>query len=157
MPRPEAASAAVALAAPGCLLAAASAVLFTMAAFDRHPMWPHQPTNLAEAAGVRDEAEVVRLIEHGSDPNARYAVRPGLIFDSPIRLTPLEAAVAADDAVIVGLLLANGVVMDAALWVYLRCIAEGDEVPQALDRDRPAGAQPRCDDVSPPWPADGDR
>ena len=113
--------------------------------------------NLAEAAGVRDEAEVVRLIEQGDDPNVRYAIRPGLIFNVPIRLTPLEAAVAADDAVIVGHLLANGVVMDAALWIYLRCIAEGDEVPQALDRNRPAGALPRCDDVSPPWPVDGDR
>ena len=145
------------LAAPGCLLAAASAVALILAAFDRYPMWPHQPTNLAEAAGVRDEAEVVRLIEQGNDPNVRYAIRPGLIFDFPIRLTPLEAAVAAADGQAVGRLLANGALMDTALWIYLRCIAEGDEVPQALDRHRPAGALLRCDGVTPPWPADGDR
>ena len=115
MPRPEAAWSAVALAAPGCLLAAASAVALILAAFDRYPMWPHQPTNLA------------------------------------------EAAVAADDGQAVGQLLANGALMDTALWIYLRCIAEGDEVPQALDRYRPAGALLRCDGVTPPWPADGDR
>ena len=149
--------AAVALAAPGCLLAAASAVALILAALDRHPMWPHQPTNLAEAAGVRDEAEVVRLIQQGDDPNVRYPIRPGLIFDVPLRLTPLEAAVAADDVQMVGHLLANRVVMDAALWTYLRCIADGDDVPPALDRSRPPGALLRCDGVSPPWPSDGDR
>lgn len=149
--------AAVALAAPGCLLAAVSAVALILAAFDRHPMWPHQPVNLAEAAGVRDEAEVVRLIEQGYDPNVRYAIRPGLIFDFPLHLTPLEAAVAADDVQMVGRLLVSGVVMDTALWTYLRCIADGDEVPPILDRYRPAGALLRCEGVSPPWPSNGDR
>lgn len=150
-------SAAVILAAPGCLLAVASAGALILAVFDLHPMWPHQPTNLAEAAGVRDEAEVVSLIQQGYDPNVRYAVRPGVIFDVPSRLTPLEAAVAADDVPMVDRLLANGASMDAALWTYLRCIAEGDEVPPTLDRYRPAGALLRCDGVSPPWPSDGDR
>lgn len=149
--------AAVALAAPGCLLAAASAGLLILAAFDRHPMWPHQRANLAEAAGVRDEAEVVRLIEQGYDPNVRYAIRPDLIVDRPIRLTPLEVAVAADDAQMVARLVTNGALMDAALWTYLRCIAEGDEVPPTLDRYRPVGALLRCDGVRPPWQRDGDR
>jgi len=143
--------ASIALAAPGCLLAAASVVALTLAAFDRHPMWPHQASNLAEAAAVRDEAEVVRLIEQGEDPNARYAVQPGLLFDAPTRLTPLEAAVANDDSQMVRRLLAEGAAMDAALWTYLRCIASGDDVPSTLDQYRPAGALPRCDGVSPPW------
>lgn len=149
--------AAVALAAPGCLLAAASVVALTLAAFDRHPMWPHQGFNLAEAAAVRDEAEMVRLIEQGEDPNARYAIEPGLLFDAPIRLTPLEAAVAADDAEMIGRLLTNGASMDAALWAHLRCIAEGDDAPSMLDRYQPAGALLRCDDVSPPWAPDAGR
>ena len=147
----------VALATPGCLLAAASAIALILAAFDRHPMWPHQPANLAEAAGVRDETEVIRLIQQGYDPNVRYPIRPGVIFDFPIRLTPLEVAVAADDGRMVGRLLTNGAAMDAALWTYLRCIAEGDEVPPTLARYRPAGALLRCDRISPPWPLDGDR
>jgi len=146
--------AALALAAPGCLLAAASTVALMMGAVDHHPMWPHQPTNLAESAGVRDEAEVVRLIERGDDPNARYAIRQGLIFDFPIRLTPLEAAVAADDAEMIRSLFANGAVMDAALWTYLRCIAEGDRVPPTLDEFRPSEAVTNCDEVRSPWRPD---
>jgi hypothetical protein len=146
--------AAIALAAPGCLLAVASAVALALAAFDRHPMWPHQSYNLAEAAGVRDQAEVARLIEDGADPNARYPVTPGFIFDAPTRLTPLEAAVAADDALMLGRLLAEGARLDAALWAYLRCIAGGDEVPPLLEQHRPPGAELQCDGVRPPWPVD---
>jgi hypothetical protein len=149
--------AAVILAAPGCFLAAVSAGVLILAAFDLHPLWPHRPINLAEAAGVRDEAEVVRLIQQGHDPNVRYVVRTGSIVDFPLRLTPLEAAVAADDAPMVDRLLANGAQMDSALWTYLRCIAGGDEVPSTLDRYRPVGALLRCEGVTPPWPSDGDR
>lgn len=148
--------AAAVLVMPGCLLAVASVVALTMAAFGHHPMWPHQPTNLAEAAGVREEAEVARLLEQGHDPNARYPIRPGLIFDHPTRLTPLEAAVANDDSEMVRRLLAQGAGMDAALWTHLRCIAGGDDVPSTLDQYRPAGALPRCDGVSPPWRVDAE-
>ena len=34
--------AAIAVGAPGCLLAAASLVALTMAVFGEHPMWPHE-------------------------------------------------------------------------------------------------------------------
>ena len=146
--------AAVALAAPGCLLAAASVVALTLAIFDHHPMWPHQPFNLAEAAGVRDAAEVARLIEDGADPNIGYPVRPMFIFDDPVRLTPLEAAVAANDPQILSQLLMSGARMDAALWSYLRCIADGDGVGPLLDRCRPEGAVLRCDGIIPPWRVD---
>lgn len=148
--------AAVILAAPGCLLAAAAAGVVILSAVDFHPLWP-QPTNLAEAAAVRDEGEVVSLIQQGYDPNVRYAIRQGWLFDLPSRLTPLEAAVASDDGTMVGRLLANGAFIDGVLWTHLRCIAEGDEVPPTLDRYRPAGALLRCDGVIPPWPSDGDR
>ena len=69
--------AAFAVAIPGCLLAAASLVALMLAAFGDYPMWRHEDVNLAEAAGVREEAEVTRLIERGQDPNASYPVRPG--------------------------------------------------------------------------------
>jgi hypothetical protein len=143
-----------ALALPGCLMAAASVVALTLALFGRHPMWPHEPLNLAEAAGVRGEAEVVRLIELGQDPNVRHVVRPGLRFGHPTSLTPLEAAVANDDPEVVRRLLAMGAMMDSAQWTYLRCIAEGEHVRLALDEIGPADATPRCDGVTPPWDVD---
>ena len=147
--------AAIALAAPGCLLASASVTALTLAIFDRHPMWPHQEFNLAEAAGVRDEAEVARLIENGADPNMRYPVRPMFIFDDPVSLTPLEAAIAANDPQILSQLLMSGATMDARLWTYLRCIADGDRVSPLLDQYRPEGATlPHCDGIVPPWRLD---
>jgi|SRR5215510_6417480 len=141
----------VALAAPACVLAAGLAVALLLGAVGRHPMWPHRELNLSEAAAVRDEAEVVRLIEYGEDPNGRREIRPGLLFDSVVRLSPLEAAVASQRAEMIELLLANGALMDAALWNRLRCLARGHEVPLALERHRPAGAIMRCEGIERPW------
>jgi len=81
---------AVALAAPGCLLAVVITVLLSMAAGGRDPLWTQEPLNLSEAAGVRDEGEVARLIENGSDAAGLYLVRPGIVFRTPTWLTPLE-------------------------------------------------------------------
>ena len=36
------------------------------------------------------------MLEEGHDPNARYAIRAGLVGDSAVEMTPLEAAEAAD-------------------------------------------------------------
>jgi hypothetical protein len=69
------------VAAPGCLLAAGSALALVLAAFGRHPMWPDVAVNLSEAAATRNEAEVVRLIGAGENPNESREVRAGLLFD----------------------------------------------------------------------------
>ncbi|NOT26953.1 MAG: hypothetical protein HOP16_12710 [Acidobacteria bacterium] len=145
------------LAAPGCLLAVMSAGALTLAPFDRHPWWPHQRTNLAETAGVRDEAEIINLIRQGHDPNAKYPLQPGVIFDFPISLTPLEVAVAVGDALMAERLLTNGAVLDAAKWGLLRCVAERDDVSSVLERYRPPDAELNCDGVTPPWAQDVER
>jgi hypothetical protein len=129
-------------------------IALALASIDRHPMWPHESMNMAEAAATRDEAEVVRLIESGAPFNDRYPVRPGLIFRSPTRLTPLEAAIASDDPMLVDRLLRKGTALDVERWTYLRCIAGGDEVPPLLESHRPPGAEPDCDSVRSPWPHD---
>src|SRR5688500_4931932 len=142
--------AALAVALPGCLLAAATVVALTLAAFGEHPMWPHEDVNLAEAAGVREEAEVVRLIEQGQNPNASYPVRSGLLFERPARLTPLEAAVINDDPAIVAQLFANGVAVDGPLWVALRCLAGDSRVAPVLDEYRPQAAVLDCEGLVAP-------
>ena len=145
---------AIALAAPGCLYAAASVVVLALAVVDRHPMWPRESMNLAEAAATRDEGEVARLIEGGEDFNQRYPVRPGLLFDRPAVLTPLEAAIAADDPMVVQRFMQEGTPLGVERWTYLHCIAGGDEAPQVLEQYRPPGAEPDCVSVRAPWPRD---
>jgi hypothetical protein len=134
---------------PGLLLAAVSVVALAMAAFGRYPMWPHKKFTLAEAAGARDEAEVVRLIENGEDPNGRYPVREGLVFERAANLTPLEAAVLNDDPAIVRQLLARGALADATSWGALRCVA-GSRVAPVLDEYRPSPS-PDCAGIKTPW------
>lgn len=141
---------ALALAVPGCLMAAGFAAALLMALVDRHPMWPHQQWNLSEAAAVRDTAEVARLIQFAEDPNIPRDIRAGLLSDHPVRLTPLEAAVAVDDGNMVLLLLRSGAVLDAAVWNRLQCLAEGDEVRRVLDEQGPPDAQRRCEGLTPP-------
>jgi len=147
-------AAAIALAAPGCLLAVATGIGLVMTVFGQSPMWPHVSVNLAEAAGASDESEMIRLIEDGADPNDRYPIRAGLIFGYPMHLTPLEAAVANDDQTIVARLVEKGAKLDAPMWTHLRCIAEGNKVPPVLDELRPSGASQNCEGVVRPWRAD---
>jgi len=147
-------AAAIALAAPGCLLAVATGIGLVMTVFGQSPMWPHQSVNLAEAAGVYDESEMVRLVEDGVSPNERYPVRSGLIFGYPMRLTPLEAAVANDDPTMVTRLIEKGATLDARVWTHLRCIADGERVSFLLDELRPSDATQTCEGVVRPWRAD---
>jgi len=132
----------------------ATGVGLAMTVFGQSPMWPHQPVNLAEAAGVYDESEMVRLIEGGMNPDDRYPVRPGLIFAYPMTLTPLEAAVANDDPTMVNRLIEKGATLDARVWTHLRCIADGERVPSLLDELRPSDATQTCEGVVRPWQAD---
>ena len=139
-------AAARALNVPACLVIAGQAAGLLLAPFDRHPLWQRPELNLSEAAAVRDAAEIVRLIEeHSEDPNAVREVRPGLLADQAIRVTPLEAAVAAKDVEIARVLLVNGATMDAEVWNHLRCSADGDEMTEFLDRWRPPDSVLRCD------------
>src|SRR5712691_5971156 len=139
--------AAAALATPACVLAVGLALSLALGVVGRHPMWPRYDLNLSEAASVRDEAEVVRLIGSGEDPNGRRDIRPGVLFDYAVRLTPLEAAVASQRAEMVEQLLANGALMDAVVWNRLKCLSRGSEVPLVLEQHRPPGGVMRCEGV----------
>jgi hypothetical protein len=120
-----------------------------MAVFGAHPMWPQDALNLSEAAAANDEGEVARLIGAGHDPDAPREVRAGFLESSALRLTPLEAAVAARDASMIHTLLMYGAAMDAGAWSSLRCIADDDDVARMLDAQRPAGATMQCGDARP--------
>jgi hypothetical protein len=103
--------------------------------------WQGGPLTLAEAAALRDQGEVARLIEAGADPNAEYALRPDVLAVS--RATPLEAAVLARRAEIVELLMHEGAAVDERTWHHLHCVAAEigeDDVIDAIDAYRPATA-----------------
>ena len=107
-----------------------TAVMLMITLLGNHPLWPVKDLTLAEAALLRDEGEVARLIESGEDPNGRYQIRHTLMHRSSRLVTPLEGAVRARRnrrAVMVRLLLAHGALPDSGTWTAV-CESEQDEI-----------------------------
>jgi ankyrin repeat protein len=144
----------IALGVPGVLLVAATAAMLMGLPFGIDPLWAVEPTTLSEAAALRDNGEVVRLIELGADVNGTSLVRPNIVAERELTMTPLEAAVAAERADMVELLLEQGARVDPAQWTSLMCFAgsvEADDVRALL---APLHTQPLtddCDRVQIPW------
>lgn len=140
--------------APALLAVCMETMTLVQAAAGSHPGWPDLRLNLSEATAVRDTAEVVRLLDDGADPNARYAVRPGLVDNSePVNVTPLEAAISIRRAELVSLLLKRGVRVSDADWTRLRCVAreyEDEDLEAALDTSGGA-ADPHCSGEETLW------
>jgi len=143
----------VAFALPGVLLALVSAAALVGSLFDAHPLWPQPepPLNLSEHAVVRGQADVVRMIRLGENPNAPRDIRKGLLTTDAVRLTPLEAAVAANDASMVRALLANGAFVDAGTWNVLHCVTRSDEIREILSARKPVDSAAQCQGVERPW------
>ena len=137
-----------------CLVAAA---LFSVASgvLGVNPLWRSPELNMSEAAAMRDPATVVRMLRDGADQGLRRGVRPGLLFDRSVQLTPLEAAIAARRPEIVVALITQRR-FDREQWNRLRCLVasspDGD-VERVVEEHRPEGAAaiPDCSGVNPPW------
>ena len=147
----------LAVALPGAVLALGTAVMMLEAVNGSPPWWRVDPVNMSEAAALRDQATVVRLMANGEDPYVRREIRADLLFDNRVDLTALEAGIAAHRSEIVDIILFFArTPPDGTAWAYLRCLAqlEGDEdVTEVVDRYRPQSATtPACDDVKRPWP-----
>jgi len=143
-----------ALGLPGVLLIAATAVMLIGLPFGVDPLWKVEPITLSEAAALRDNGELVRLIDSGEDVNGTSTVRPDILSAHPLVITPMEAAVAAERADMVELLLEQGARLDAALWTRLVCFAasvEADDVQALLESRRPEDAVEHCDGVEIGW------
>ena len=143
-----------ALGLPGALLIAATAVMLIGLPLGADPLWAVEPITLSEAAALRDNGEVVRLIDSGVDVNGTSAVRPDILSAHSLVMTPIEAAVAAERADMVELLLEQGARMDAALWTRLMCFSasvEADDVRALLEPRRPEDAVEHCDGIEIGW------
>jgi hypothetical protein len=111
-----------ALAALPCIALAAMSVWWIAGALFGAGLWPPDNVTLAEAVATRNNAEALRLISLGADPNQRSRVRDGLLTNGyDVVVTPVEAAVGAQRADSLRMLLANGAVVDGRELRVLRC------------------------------------
>lgn len=139
---------------PGVLLIVATAAMLVGLPFGADPLWTVEPMTLSEAAALRDNGEVARLIELGEDVNGAGVVRPHVLADHSLVVTPIEAAVAAERADMVELLLEQGARVDAAMWTRLMCFSasvEAEDVLALLEPRRPEASVDNCDLVHVPW------
>ena len=140
--------AALVVAVPPILLALGWAGVLVVTAFTgEHPLWKLEARNLAEAAALRDSGLIVRLVENGVDLRDAGPVRPGILFDHPMTLTPLEAAAASRDSSIVQLLFDLGAMPDIAGWQRAWCLATASSVQDVLKQYQPPGARTECDEA----------
>lgn len=88
-------------------------------------LWPSDEVTLAEAVATRNTAEALHLIQHGADPNRAARVREGLLTNGyEVVVLPVEAAVAAQRADALRMLLANGASLTEREIQVLRCLEQ---------------------------------
>jgi hypothetical protein len=144
---------ALALACPAVVWLAAAAGLVMAAIAGLPVLSAPADLTLSEAAALRDQAEVVRLIRSGASPDARSRVRGGIIREHEYLLTPLEAATATRRGEIARLLVSHGATLDDSTFPVLICLAVGSEFEDMADVLRelaPGREMPSCDGIRMP-------
>ena len=139
-----------ALVAPAVVVVSASAILAAAGFAGYMPLTAPPDLTLSEAAAIRDEAEVVRRIDEGANPNGSALVRRGMLSDGDYLLTPLEAAAASRHVEIVRLLLREGAEVNGANFQTLYCLAQevhADDIVVLLKEHTPAGSLSSCEGV----------
>ena len=112
------------IAAP-CLVLAGLSAWWTAGQLAGNGLWPPDDVTLSEAVATRNNAEAVRLIEKGANPNQPGRVREGLLTNGyAVTVKPVEAAVGAQRADSLRTLLANGAVVDHEELRVLRCLEQ---------------------------------
>lgn len=109
-------------------------------------VWPPDDVNVSEAVATRNYAELVRLLENGADPTRPNLVRASLLTSQPAVAVPVEAAVMARNAGMLGLLMDKGAVVTPGMAEKLKCLnAEypDQDVKAMLDQVAPVDA-PNC-------------
>jgi hypothetical protein len=143
-----------AAALPAAFLGILTAGTLIRALGGTHPLWHAEPVNLSEAAALRDQATVVRLIRNGDDPYQRREVRADLLFNDRADLTAFEAAIASGRAEIMDVILWSAPRPGPAEWNRLRCLSrleENDDIDEVLDRYKPESVVLECSGVTRPW------
>jgi hypothetical protein len=117
------------VALPGLLLAVVAVMVVAVGfgAFE-----PDPPLTLPEATALRDNADVVRLVRLGADPNAPAAVRPAIFRSRTGVMTPLEVAVTARHVETASLLLQLGASVRDDNFERLFCLATRSRIDDLI-------------------------
>jgi len=106
-----------------CFVLAVVSAWWTVGALAGNGLWPPDEVTLSEAVATRNNAEAVRLIEKGANPNLPGYVRDGLLTNGyAVTVKPIEAAVGAQRADSLRMLLDNGASIDQEELTVLRCL-----------------------------------
>ena len=101
------------------------------------------PRNVAEAAGMGNAAEILRLLPSLDDPRRVWPVRPEIISSSVRHATVLEAAVWSRSGGLMVLLDRHGLLADAATRTHVTCLAMDLAAQEIVDALTDAGT-PAC-------------
>jgi hypothetical protein len=108
-----------------CLVLAVVSAWWTVGGLAGNGLWPPDEVTLSEAVATRNNAEAVRLIANGANPNQPGYVRDGLLTNGyAVTVKPIEAAVGAQRADSVQMLLNNGASVDQEELTVLRCLEQ---------------------------------
>ncbi len=122
----------LAIGLPGVIVAAVLVLSLGLQAAGVFPFEPAGQMTLSEAAALESEADIVRLLRAGAEPNAPAWVRRTRIRAVGAALTPLEAAMTARHVSLMTLLVDNGAVVDARTLPALWCVAASQQNQDAL-------------------------
>lgn len=114
-------------------------------------LWAPSDLTLAEAVGLRDQGEAVRLIMLGTDPNLRYDVRDVFRDDEHVMLTPLEAAVITREDYMLDLVLDYGARIDERNSATLQCLARAVDAEAIRATVIGRASETDCRGVQLPW------
>jgi hypothetical protein len=107
---------------------------FVMSEMAGHtPLAYDLPRNIAEAAGMGNGSEVLRMLRDGQDPNAILPISPEIISSSITQVTAVEAAVWGRRVQLLRLLEREGAIRDAARRQYIACLATLARVPMIVE------------------------
>ena len=98
------------------------------------------PRNIAEAAGMAMESEVLRFLRQGQDPSDVFDVRPEIISSSVTRATGLEATIYSRRLRLIGILEREGAIRDDATRQHLVCLAKDISADELAERLNPEGS-----------------
>ena len=98
------------------------------------------PRNIAEAAGMSEPSEVLRLLDFGEDPNRVMPVRGEIISSTITRVTAVEAAIWSHHREMVELLDRRGAIVDRPHLICLTKDIGDDDILAYLT----GGRDPDC-------------